>query len=42
MQQLPLILIMVFGGVCLAIQPSTNARMALLALGTLCVVYKPA
>ncbi|MGK0239084.1 MAG: uncharacterized membrane protein YdcZ (DUF606 family), partial [Candidatus Pelagisphaera sp.] len=28
MQQLPLILIMVFGGVCLAIQPSTNARMA--------------
>lgn len=28
MQQLPLILLMVLGGICLAIQPSTNARMA--------------
>ncbi|MHC4996629.1 MAG: DMT family transporter [Planctomycetota bacterium] len=28
MQSLPLILLMIAGGVCLAIQPSTNARMA--------------
>lgn len=28
MQQVPLILLMIFGGICLAIQPSTNARMA--------------